>query len=183
MEDLAIVLIFVVLYILFENPVLIVLAIVAIIGCCIYASKHPSKGGGSGGSGYVSGNTPNASGSYNNNMGYLYSGSYAGGAVLASFCDGKVYSGYNSGLSTSYIEATYQNGWVYRGTITSYAGTVLGRYENGKIYRGNSTSYSDLIAEYGNGKITKQGGWSQDIVGSYTGNDDGAAAAAIVFLL
>ena len=117
--------------------------------------------------------------------GVLYKGSYPQGQVVATYRNGHVFRGYNSGLSDlNHIEATYQNGRVYQGTYVGFMGTVLGRYESGKIYRGNSTSYSDLIAVYSRGKITsKIDVWNERVVGCYTGDDDGGAAAAITFLL
>ena len=116
-----------------------------------------------------------------NANGLFYKGSSTIGSVTGTYRDGRIFDGYNSGLNMSSIKASYSNGFVYNGSYAGMGGTVIGRYENGRIYKGNSTFSSDLVATYGNGNIYPSSS-SYSIIGKYTGDDEGGAAAAIYYL-
>lgn len=181
------VLIVVVLLVLGHNPWLFGLIIVAGIALVVWAKKHPSStrsGGGSySGANYYTADSDFSSETPAPNETFLYRGAYPGGTVLATAREGRIFHGYNSGLNISVIDATYERGYVYSGTVTGAFGNVLGRYEDGYIYRGSSTFSSDIIGRYESGHIfAGNSTFSSDIIGSYKGDDDSAAASAIVFL-
>ncbi len=119
--------------------------------------------------------------SSSNEKGLFYKGSSTSGNVIGTYRNGKIFDGYDSGLNISSIKASYSNGYVYSGSSTGLAGTVIGRYENGRIYKGNSTFSGDHVATYGNGNIYPSNS-SYSIIGKYTGDDEGGAAAAIYFM-
>ena len=116
-----------------------------------------------------------------NTQGLFYKGSSTIGSVTGTYRDGRIYDGYDSGLNISSIKASYSNGFVYNGSYAGMGGTVIGRYENGRIYKGNSTFSSDLVATYRDGNIYPSSS-SYSIIGKYTGDDEGGAAAAIYYL-
>lgn len=191
MDELYILIAILVIGIIATNPWLLVVAGIFVVCIIIYFIKNPEELHSSGGSSTaftVSDSTSDESSDDSSSnssdvSAFLYSGTYVGGTVTGTYRDGRIFEGYNSGLSMSFIKASYQNGFVYDSTITSYLGTVLGRYENGYIYKGNSTFSSDIIGRYENGYIYKGNStWSSDVIGRYTGNDDGGAATAIIFL-
>lgn len=132
-------------------------------------------------------NSASANNSYSSSgmNGFLYQGRTSSMTIVtATYRDGHIFDGCNYGTQDfSRIIASYQNGFIYEDSVTSYMGNVLGRYENGFIYRGNSTSYSDQIGRYQNGNIYKGTSTSSsNVIGKYTGDDEGGAAAAIVYL-
>lgn len=110
----------------------------------------------------------------------LYWGSTTSGSITVAYRDGKIFDEYNPEENFSRIVANYSNGFVYKGSLSGMANTVIGRYRNGRIYRGNSTSEGDLIGKYVNGNIYTDGIYS--VTGKYTGDDEGGAAAAIYCL-
>lgn len=177
--------------VLTECPEVLLIPAIIVFGIplVVYLFVKLSKGGGGSSRGYSSySSSTSVSNSRKMDNGFLWKGRYKNDydPVVASFRKGYVFEGYDSGLHDfSYIKASYQNGYVYDGSNTSYLGTVLGRYENGYIYRGNSTSCSNLIGRYEDGKIYKGNStaFGGDVIGIYEGDDEGAAAAAVVYLL
>lgn len=178
------------------HPWILIVAGILFVAALIWAAKSPSRGGGGGYSGtsysaasYESaGESKGIPNESSEGDGYLYRGRYRHeyDTVVATYRNGHIFEGYNSGLQDFYtIQGTYQSGYVYRGSLTGYVGDVVGRYENGYIYLGNSTFYSDCVARYENGKIYKSKTtiYESDVCGTYTGDGEGAAAAAILYLL
>ena len=164
----------------FRWIVIIVFIIVIVLVVLVKGKKGGGSGRGysSGGSSEVSAGSYSDSGSSTAEIGCLHRGSYAGGFVLASYRDGKVFDGYDSGLNMSFYKASYSGGRIYGSN-----GSLLGHYENSKgyIYRGGSDSYSAIVGRCERGYIYDSPSGS-NIVGSYVGDPEGAAAAALVFL-
>lgn len=192
MGEFGIFLVILAIFIVAENPWLLIIAGVVVVLGIIIAIKSPSSGGSSSSGGYSSytsgSSTASSYGSGTRDNGFLWEGRYKMDydPVIATFRNGHVFEGYDSGLlDFSEIKASYRDGYVYDGSIDNYLGTILGRYENTYIYRGNSTFFSDCIARYEDGKIYRGNSTSfaSDVIGTYEGDDDGAAAAAIVYLL
>ena len=105
--------------------------------------------------------------------GTLYRGPLANGSVLATYGHGQVWKGCS--LTAKGVIGTYGQRKVYRGT------RLIGRYQNGNLYWGKEISDAYLVGRYENGKI--YGGVDgMDVIGRYTGNEDGGAAAALLFL-
>lgn len=169
-------------------PGVVILCIFLFVNFFVKTSNSSGGSGSRGHSSYTSGSgTTSVSNSPKNGNGFLWEGRYKHDydPVVATFRNGRIFAGYDSGHNFSYIQASYHNGFVYKGSNASYLSTVLGRYENGRIYRGNSTSCSNLIGRYEDGKIYKGNStaFGGDVIGIYEGDDEGAAAAAIVYLL
>lgn len=184
-EVLITVLVVILIYLIATYPWILIAALGVLIALVVYFIKNPKHPGPSAGS-YP--NPPSSDGGQewtsSSGEGFLYSGNMASGPVAATYRGGRIVEGYDSGLGPSVIRASYQNGYVYDGAVTGCMGTVLGRYEDGKLYRGNSTAYEDLIGRYGNGTVYggNGSGWDEPVVGKYTGDEEGGAAAAIACL-
>ena len=192
MEELGIFLFFLILLIIAENPWLLVAAGIVATICVVVATKHPGNSSGSSYSGtYSSASAGNGSAdscSYNgDSSGYLYTGQFKGDydMPIATFRNRYVFQGYDPGLlDFSVIRACYRDGFIFDGSFDDrFLGTVLGRFEGGRLYHGDSTCYNDLVARIENGKIYRgDSTWNSDIIATYTGDDEGAAAAAIKYL-
>ena len=171
-----------------EYPWLLLIVAGAVVFVIIIIPDGGGSGGHSGGySTYTTSDYSDVGSDVGDGNGFLWEGrcKTAYDPVVATFRNGHIFTGCNYGLSDfSVIEASYQNGFIYDGSVTNYLGTVLGRYKEGYIYQGNSTCFSDCVGRYGNGKIYRGSSMSfGDIIGTYQGDDDGAAAAALVYLL
>lgn len=170
-----------------EAPWVLVLIGLGIVALVVYCIKNPSRPSGSGYS-YSPSNTPTTSdhlttsGSSSETL--LYRGrTTTWEPVLATSRGGRIFEGYNSGLNMSIIRASYEDGWVYDGSLTGVAGTVLGRYDDeGYIYLGRYASYDNRVGYCKDGYIYRGTSTYGEIIGCYEGNRDDAAAAAVVFL-
>ena len=168
----------VILAILFvlANPWLLVAAGILLAGAILLSvlSNGGSSGGGrtyqssSSGPGSSSISTPSEDG-------YLFRGSTPNGVVLATFRDGKVFDGYSSGLNLSFYQGSYSGGRIFRGA------SVVANYRDRYIYRGYSSSYSDILGRCENGRVY-EGAAGTRPVASYSGDEEGAAAAAALFI-
>ena len=171
-----------------EAPWVLVLIGLGIVALVVYCIKNPSKTSGSGNyyspsSTSTTSDLPTDSDSSSETL--LYRGrTKTWEPVLATSRGGQIFEGYNSGLNMSFIRASYQNGWVYDGTVTNWLGTVLGRYDDeGYIYLGQYDSYENRVGYCKDGYIYRGKSTTYgEIIGCYEGNRDEAAAAAIVFL-
>ena len=172
-----------------EAPWVLVLIGIGIVALIIFCIKNPSSS--SGGSYYspsytdIPGDSENEVNTNSPTKTFLYRGrSKTWEPVLATSRNGRIFEGHNDGLSMSFIRATYQDGWVYDGTVTNWLGTVLGRYDDeGYIYLGQYDSYENRVGYCKDGYIFRGKSTSYgDIIGCYEGDRDEAAAAAIVFL-
>ena len=96
---------------------------------------------------------------------------------IGSYESGKIYRG--GGVFPELI-GSYEDGKIYRrgGMFPE----LIGSYENGMIFRGCGL-YSEFVGSYKNGKIYR-GTVSvlAEIIGTYDGDDEGAAAAALILL-
>lgn len=162
MGELGTFLVILLIFVVATNPWLLIVARVIIVLCIFLCVKYPNSGGTGGysssGVSYSSGEDSSSCLGGGSDNGFLWEGRFKTGydPVIATFRNGYVFEGYNSGLHDfSVIKASYQDGWIYEGSVTNYLGNVLGRYENGYIYRGNSTFFSDCIGRYEDGKIYK----------------------------
>lgn len=173
----------------FTEPVFRTIVIVVVLLIIVLTIVFPKRSGRGGGpsAGYPASrtNVSDYSGGSGNctstsEIGCVYRGSYAGGFVLASYRDGKVFDGYNSGLNLSFYKARYD----INGRVFGNDGSQLGHYEahSGYIYRGWSDSYSAILGRCERGYIYDSASGS-NIVGTYVGDPEGAAAAALVFIL
>ncbi len=163
----------------FRTIVIVVVLLIIVLGIALSVRGGRSRSNSSsGGFSGIDGTSPEI-GASGSGIGCVYRGPYAGGFVLASYRDGKVFDGYNSGTTLSFYEATYDS----TGKVYGSNGSMLGHYEgySGYIYRGWSDSHSAIIGRCERGYIYDSTTGSH-IVGSYVGEPEGAAAAALVFL-
>lgn len=171
-----------------EAPWLLALIVIGIIALFVFAVKNPGNSSGGGYSpsyGDPPGNSEVETGTNSPTKTLIYRGrSKTWEPVLATSRNGQIFEGYNDGLSMSFIRATYQNGYVYDGTVTNWLGTVLGRYDDeGYIYLGQYDSYENRVGYCKDGYIYRGKSTTfGESIGCYEGNRDEAAAAAIVFL-
>lgn len=116
-------------------------------------------------------------------MTFLYEGRFDWGEVKGTARGGNIFKGYSSGFTWDKIEASYERGFVYDTSITGWTGKVIGRYQNGFLYRGTMTSMFNCIGRYENGFIYEGTTmFAIDIIGCYKGSDDEGAALGLAFL-
>lgn len=103
---------------------------------------------------------------------------------IYSYRDGYVFKGVNYGTDLlNFYEYTYSGGFV-----RDRANCVVGRYRDGFIWLGFSDAWTtDAKACYARGYV-HEGTYVPDLyvgnaIGTYTGDDEGAAACAIAMLL
>lgn len=103
---------------------------------------------------------------------------------IYSYRDGYVFKGVNYGTDLlNFYEYTYSGGFV-----RDRANSVVGRYRDGYIWLGRGDAWiTDAKACYARGYV-HEGAYVPELyvgnaIGTYTGDDEGAAACAIAMLL
>ena len=107
----------------------------------------------------------------------LYRGYNYSSNPIGSYESGKIYR--EGGMFPELI-GSYEDGKIYRrGEMFP---ELIGSYENGMIFRGYGL-FSEFVGSYKNGKIYQGSvGVLSEIIGTYDGDDEGAAAAAFILL-